>query len=168
MHNLKHRAILGALCRLARERAQCEPSESENKTNDGNGCNYIYIWPCSHLAHKVTPFSISLPCLSPFNSLWKTAIRSASRLFFHLSRCPSWSVLPSVSVQTIEERSYLSSANLSVRDSYQTELMDGHPPSTWLIFKFEMICVEIHGHGSDLNQGTWTSSAWTELSCWVK
>lgn len=53
MHNLKHRAILGALCGLARERAQCEPRESENKTNDVNGCNYIYgrvlIWPTKSL-----------------------------------------------------------------------------------------------------------------------
>lgn len=68
-----------ALCRLARVWAQCEPSESENKTNDGNGGNYIYghvlIWLV------VTPFSISLPCLSPFSSLWTTATRSASPLF---------------------------------------------------------------------------------------
>lgn len=60
MHNLKHRAILGTLWRLARKRAQCEPSESENKTNDGNGCNYIYGRVLIWLA-KSLPF----PSLSP-------------------------------------------------------------------------------------------------------
>lgn len=60
MHNLKHRAILGTLWRLARKRAQCEPSESENKTNDGNGRNYIYGRVLIWLA-KSLPF----PSLSP-------------------------------------------------------------------------------------------------------
>lgn len=49
-----------ALCRLARVWAQCEPSESENKTNDGNGGNYIYGHVLIWLA-KSLPF----PSLSP-------------------------------------------------------------------------------------------------------
>lgn len=87
MHNLKHRAILGALCRLARVRAQHEPSESEYKTNDGNGCNYIYMAMFSFGSQSHSVYHLS-PCLSPFifNSLWKTATWSLPLpLFFHFS-----------------------------------------------------------------------------------
>lgn len=61
MHNLKHWAILGALCRLARVRPECEPSESEYKTNDGNGCNYIYGHVLIWLTKSLSFPSLSLP-----------------------------------------------------------------------------------------------------------
>lgn len=87
MHNLKHKAILGALCRLVREQAECVPSEPEYKTNDGNGCNYI----CGHVLIWLTK---SLPFLLYF-------LVSASAIIFishFLYICLSLSLLVPVFV----------------------------------------------------------------------
>ncbi len=98
MHNLKHRAILGALWWLARVRAAYEPSESEYKTNDGNGCNYIYgrilIWltcpslfylsPClAYLLLSLTHFERQPPDLPPPSTSISHFSLSLS-LFYHL------------------------------------------------------------------------------------
>lgn len=54
MHNLKHWVIFRTFFGLARVPAESEPRESEYKTNDGNGRNYIYghalIWLAESLA----------------------------------------------------------------------------------------------------------------------
>lgn len=96
MHNLKSGAILGALCGLAGARAQCEPSESENKTNDGNGCNYIHGRVLTWLAESLHSPSLSSQPFS-FLSHFKrqppdllahsTPVVLSRGLFYHLCLC---------------------------------------------------------------------------------
>lgn len=85
--------------------AEGEASESEYKTNDGNGCNYIY----GHVLIWLTK-SLPSPSLFLLMSFYRQHILKdghlifASTLFFHFSL--SLTVLSSVSAETGEKRRF--------------------------------------------------------------